>query len=142
MCGGGQRREKVRAENEQKRLNKIAENRQEELDRLSEQRMIVAQQQQAQSVALQAQYAEQEALQTTKVAGMKAEQAAKVKGIQTAGDTVSNSLRVINGQRQPVAPTAAVTKKKTKSRSPRQTSSSLTIGSTANSAGSGSNLSI
>ena len=42
MCGGGQRREKVRAENEQKRLNKIAEKRQEELDRLSEQRMTVA----------------------------------------------------------------------------------------------------
>lgn len=142
MCGGGQRREKVRAENEQKRLNKIAEKRQEELDRLSEQRMTVAQQQQAQSVALQAQYAEEEAFQTTKVAGMKAEQAAKVKGIQTAADTVSNSLRAMAGQSPPTAPTAAVTKKKTKSRSPRQTGSSLTIGSTANSAGSGSNLSI
>ena len=146
MCGGGgQEREKVRAENQQKRLNQIASNRQKDLDRLSEERMILAQQQQARSVALQAQYAEAEASQTTKVAEMKAEQAAKLEGIQAAADaanTVSASLQAGGGQPQPIAPTAVVTKKRTKSRSPGQTSSSLTIGSTAKGVGSGSNLSI
>lgn len=131
---------------------RVGKKRQAEADALADQRNAVMAQQLASANQLQMQYAEQEAAQQEKVAGLKAvqadkikglqkEQAAKVKGIQMAGDTVANSLRAM-GQSQLTAPTAAVTKKRTKNASPRQTSSSLTIGSTARSAGSGSNLSI
>ena len=120
---------------------RVSEKRQAEADALADQRNAVMAQQVASANQLQMQYAEQEAAQKEKVAGLQAEQAIKVKGIQMAGDTVANSLRAM-GQSQPAAPTAAVTKKRTKGASPRQTSSSLTIGSTARSAGSGSNLSI
>lgn len=141
MCSGAKKREKVRAENEQKRLNKEAERKQKELDQLAEQRTALAEQQQARSTALQAQMIEQQLGQEKRVEGLQAQQAAEVLGIRAAGNTAANSLRVL-AQKQPTAPSAVVTRKRSKASSPGATQSTLRIGSTSRSAGSGSNLSI
>jgi len=138
MCGGGgQEREKVRAENQQKILDQQAKNKQKDLDQLAANRNALAQQQQAQSVAMQRQFSAQQSAQTTKVEGLQAEQAEMLGGIRSRGTAVSQSLQIL-GQVQPKAPTASQTAG-SKTRGAKSTATNIARGSTRNR---GPNLSI
>lgn len=128
MCsGGGEKREAVRAKNEQKRLDQIARTKQAELNRLSEQRNALAQQQEAQSVAMQRQYQEQESAQSTQIAGLKTDQAETLGRIRSQGSAVGQSLQIL-GQESPSAPTASQTVRP-KTRGAKVTATNIARGS-------------
>lgn len=109
--------------------------------RLAEERRALIAQQQAEAVKYERQMADQQAQQVAQTEELQAQQAERIGGIRARGQAVAQSLQIL-GQQGSKAPTAAMSRPKTRQATARSTSASLRMGSTSTGAGSGANISV
>ena len=130
------------AKKAQEEADRQAEIKRKQLAGLRRQRGVAAAQQLAQ---LQQMQRDQERIisgQKETVSGLRIEQQKKLDLIKSTGSAVASSLKILSQDRK-TAPTAAISPKKTRTRSPKTTQTSLQIASQgASGRGAGTNISV
>ena len=130
------------AKRAQQEADRKAEQRRKELAALARAREATAAQQRAQLQQMEADQARVLSEQEATGAGLRAEQEAKLAGIRARGRAVTGSLKILAQDRKS-APTAAVNRKKPRTRSAKTTQASLRIASQgASGRGAGTNISV
>ena len=126
----------------QEEADREAEIKRKQLEELKQQREATAAQQLAQLQQMQRDQEQIISGQKEKVAGLRAGQEEKLAGIKARGTAVASSLKILSQDRK-TAPTAAISPKKTRTRSPKTTQASLQIASQgASGRGAGTNISV
>ena len=130
------------AKKAQEEADRQAEIKRQQLAELRRQREVAAAQQLAQLQQMQRDQEQIISGQKEKVAGLRAGQEEKLAGIKARGTAVASSLKILSQDRK-TAPTAAISPKKTRTRSPKTTQASLQIASQgASGRGAGTNISV